>query len=158
MGTYTVKFNHALEILDLEENLITNIVVADNIDSMLADPNRKKQNEQVSLLDQLERFRPKKNAEIASLTAALANPMKQLKTMLASKDAKIATLEAGRRNSLPIVETLDLTDERREAKRPRTRKHTLVECAALREQDRKFFRVKREKSEAATAVDGASGE
>lgn len=146
--------NHALEQLCLEANPITNIVVTDNIDAMLADPNRKKQNEQMSTLDQLQRFRAKKNAEVASLKSDLANPMKQLETMLASKDAQIAALEAGRKNSLPIVETLDPTDDR-EAKRPRTRKHAVVERAALREQDRKFLRVKREKSDAATAADGA---
>ena len=105
-------------------------------------------------MDQLQRFRTKKNAEVASLKSDIANPMKQLKTMLASKDAQIAALETGRKNSLPIVETLDLTDDR-EAKRPRTQKHAVVERAALREQDRKFLRVKQEKSDAATVADGA---
>ena len=70
------------------------------------------------------------------------------------QEEKIALLEANHKNSLPIVETFDLTDER-EVKRPRTQKHAVVERAALREQNKKLLRVKREKSSEAAAADGA---
>ena len=155
-----LEYNHVLEKLALERNPITNIVLTDNIDAMLADPNRKNPSHQHSPLDLLEKFISNKEEKMASLQADLNDPVRQIDRMLARKDAQIAALEAGRRNSLPIVETCDLTDQRRETKCRRARKHAVVERAALREQ---LLRVKREKRDggdaaAATAADGGPEE
>ena len=149
-----LECNHILEYLNLEANPITNIVLTDNIDTMLADPSRKDRRGQMSSLDQMEKFHAKKDAKIAALKTELANPVKQLEKMLTAKDARIAALEASRKNSLPIVETLDLTGNR-EVKRPRTQKYAVVGRAELNEQRQRLLRVKRETNGGAAVGDGA---
>lgn len=103
----------------------------DDIETILADANRTVTSDQVLPLEQLGMFITKMYNANASLKADLKNPVKQLETILANKDAEIASLREIGMSSLPIVETLNLTSERK-AKRSRTNKYAVVECCDAR--------------------------
>merc|ERR1712194_143542 len=69
----------------------------------------------------------------------------------------IASLKEIGKSSLPIVESLDLTNERK-AKRSRTSKYVACKHAALVEQNKTMIRIKHEKNAAETALNSVREE
>lgn len=138
------------------------------IASLKADLDDPKKDEAIGLLEanlsqksgeiaSLEEKISSQDDKMALLKADLNDPMKLLQIKMKKQEEKIASLKAEKKKSLPINETIDLTDER-EAKRPRTQQHVVISRAALRAQQQSAVRIKREKSAAEVALEGARQE